>query len=893
MIRLSRGWRSGLAGPLRKPLAVCAAIVLPLAMASGALAATTAFSHANQTASAAPDLTTNTNAGCNTAQPTGFARCFAVIRTPSDHKMTPDAAGPPSTALTPADLQSAYNLPTATAGGGQTVAIVDAGDDPTAEADLAVFRSQYGLPACTTASGCFTKVNEEGQQGNYPGVNGDWPVEETLDLDAVSSVCPNCNILLVEASSASIDDLGASVDEAVTLGAKFVSNSYGASPEPATEASYDQYYDHPGVAVTASAGDSGYGVNYPSASQYVTAVGGTTLTRDSSAPRGWDESVWGSASAGEGTGSGCSAYEPQPSFQQGISQLDAVCSNRATADVAADADPDSGLGIYDTTGESGWLQVGGTSLASPIIAATYALAGPPQAGTDPNAYPYHDPGQAADLNDITSGANGTCGNVLCTAGTGWDGPTGLGSPDGVRAFQSGPQGQISGQVTDSATGKPVAGATVTVQPGNYVTRTDSSGDYGLTLEAGTYASLTVSDFGYLTGTDSNVTVTASQTATENFALTAEPNGVLSGTVTDGSGQGWPLHAEITVDGDPGGPVWTSPYDGTYSIALPQGSYTLGVSADYPGYEDKTVQVSVGASTTQDIALDADLTACTAPGYGPDAATQSFAGWTAGTAQDGWTVSSPGGAGWRFDDPGSRPPPPSASASLYAGSNIRQFVQFDSDTFAVADAGYYAPRSLHTTLTTPSVSLSGQAAPEIAFDSAYYPQGTGDHAQVQVSTNGGRTWVTVWQQSATNALGPVTIPLPQAAGKTRVQARWVFTGRGLGYWAVGDALIGTATCAPQPGGLIAGVVTASVGGSTVNGATVTSAASPQPAPWPQGISLASTDPALPGGYYWLFAPAGSQQLSATAAGYAAAAATVNVAKGLVTQKNWTLSPTAGS
>ena len=897
MIHLSRGLRSGLAGLMRKPLAVCAAIALPLAVASGALAATTALRQAGPSRPAAPDLTTNTNAGCNSAQPAGFAHCFAVIRTPSDHRMTPDVAGPPSTALTPADLQSAYNLPSATAGGGQTVAIVDAGDDPTAESDLAVFRSQYGLPACTTANGCFTKVNQEGQQDNYPAADGSWPVEESLDLDTVSSICPECNILLVEANDNTDADLNAAEDEAVTLGAKFVSNSWGEC-EFSGEQDEDQYFDHPGVAITVSAGDNGWdnyeespscptpSPNWPAASQYVTTVGGTTLTQDSSAPRGWDETVWSDG------GSGCSLSEPQPSFQQGIPQLDAVCQNRATADVAADANPDSGLAVYDSTGESGWLQVGGTSLASPIIASTYALAGTPQPGTYPDTYPYHDPSQSADLNDITSGSNGDCGNVLCTAGPGWDGPTGLGSPDGVKAFEGGPQGQISGQVTNAATSQPVAGITVTAQPGNYVTRTDSSGDYQLTLAAGAYTSLTASGYGYTTAAYGNVTVTANQAATENFALTAAPSGVLSGTVTDGSGPAWPLHAEITVQGDPNGPVWTSPYTGQYSVALPQGSITLQVSTDYPGYQDKTVQVTVGASTTQDITLDADLTACTAPGYGPDGLTGNFTGWTGGRPQDGWAVSSPGGAGWRFDDPGNRPPPPSASVSPYLPANIRRFVQFTGDDFAVADAGHYSPRPLHTTLTTPPVSLAGQADPEIAFDSAYYPGGGGDSAQVQLSVDGGRTWATVWRQSASDALGPVTIAVPQAAGKTRVEARWVFTGGGLGYWAVGGVLVGTATCAPQPGGLIAGVVTASSGVSTVNGATVTSAALPQPYPWPQGISLASTDPALPGGFYWLFAPAGSQQLSITAAGYAAATATVNVTQGQVTRADWALSPAAG-
>jgi hypothetical protein len=854
-----------------------------------------------------PQLTANTNASCNKVMPKGYMRCFAIVRTPADHQITADQSGPPSTALTPADIQSAYKLPSATAGSGQTVAVVDAGDDPTAESDLAVFRSQYGLPPCTTANGCFKKVNQEGQARPLPpelcgGSSGCWPVEESLDLDAISSACPNCNILLVEADDNANANLEAAVNEAVTQGAKFVSNSYGGPETPSETTTDDPAYNHPGVAVTASAGDDGYGVNYPSASQYVTAVGGTTLTKDSSVPRGWDETVWNHS--GNGTGSGCSQYEPQPSSQQGIPQLDAVCQNRATADVSADADPASGLAVYDTTGASGWLQIGGTSLASPLIAATYALAGTPAAGTYPSSYPYHDPSQSTDLNDVTSGSNGDCGNVLCTAGTGWDGPTGLGTPNGVTAFEGAPQGTITGEVTDSATGKPIASATVTAQPGDYVTHTDNSGDYTLNLTAGGSGyTLTTADYGYSTRTQTGVQVTAGQTTTENLSLTAEPSGTLTGTVTDGSGQGWPLHAQITIPGYPSGSVWTNPYTGSYSVTLPQGSYSLTVSTDYPGYQDKTIPVTVGPGTTSDkITLAADLTACTAPGYGPAGLAQGFAGWTGGTPKDGWAVSSRGGRGWRFDNPGNVTPPPHGTIPNPGDPHYHQFFYFDSDDFAVADPGYDAPRPLDTALTSPPVTLAGQKSPRISFDSAYYPDGRGRlgparsgrgaAASVQLSTDGGHSWTTLWQQTASDAIGPVSIPVPQVAGNPAVQVRWVFTGGGFGYWAVGDVLIGTATCEPQKGGLVAGVVTDHTADSAVNGAQVADTAVAPPYPWPQGISLATADPTVPDGFYWLFAPVGSQQLSVTAPGYRTATATVTTRPGQVTRKNWALTASGG-
>lgn len=322
----------------------------------------------------------------------------------------------------PSDLQSAYRLPSQAGGTGKTVAIVDAYDLPSAESDLAVYRSKYGLPTCTTANGCFSKVNESGG-ATPPSVDAGWGQEIDLDLAMVSATCPNCHILLVEASSSSAQDLGTAVNTAVALGATAVSNSYGGPESPADLSSDTAYYDHPGVAITVAAGDSGYGVEYPAASPYVTAVGGTTLTKDGSA-RGFSESVW------DGTGSGCSVYEPKPAWQH-----DTGCSHRTVADVSADADPATGVAVYDSTASSGvrgWLVFGGTSAAAPIVASAYALAAAPASDGYPSSAPY---GQASSLFDITSGSNGFCSpSYLCTGVAGFDGPTGLGSANGVSSF---------------------------------------------------------------------------------------------------------------------------------------------------------------------------------------------------------------------------------------------------------------------------------------------------------------------------------------------------------------------------------------------------------------------------------------------------------------------------
>jgi hypothetical protein len=345
----------------------------------------------------------------------------------------------------PADLRSAYDLPSESAGSGQTVAIVDAYDDPNAESDLAVYRSRYGIPACTSASGCFRKVNQTGGT-SYPRAEPGWAVEISLDLDMVSAACPNCHILLVEASNNSDSNLDTAEDEAVTLGATEVSNSW-AGPEFAGESSDDSFFDHPGIPITVAAGDEGYGAQYPSASPDVIAVGGTALTRASNA-RGWSETAW------SGTGSGCSAYEPKPAWQ-----TDKGCANRTDNDVAAVASTETPVSIADSyrlprefsVPEAGWTLVGGTSVASPLVAGTMALA---------DAYTRSFPGaealyeEAAQngtgvLDNVTSGSNGSCGTYLCEAGPGYNGPTGLGSMSGaplvLPPVQQEPQGTWVGK----------------------------------------------------------------------------------------------------------------------------------------------------------------------------------------------------------------------------------------------------------------------------------------------------------------------------------------------------------------------------------------------------------------------------------------------------------------
>ncbi|HEX4222416.1 MAG TPA: S53 family peptidase [Pseudonocardiaceae bacterium] len=365
-------------------------------------------------ASASPS---NVRDVCGAAAP-GYARCLAEVRTDiSTHTLTAHAL---PAGYGPADLRAAYELP-ATGGANQTVAIVDAGDDATAEADLGVYRTTYGLPACTTADGCFRKVDEQGKAGPLP-TNQGWGIEISLDLDMVSSACPACHILLVEGDSASFDDLGTSENTAVALGANEVSNSYGGTEFNGSNA-YAADYTHAGVAIVASSGDGAYGpANTPAAYQSVIAVGGTSLTKASNA-RGWSETAWVGAS------SGCSAWVDKPTWQS-----DPNCPGRMVADVAADADPNTGPAVYDAFDGYKWLVVGGTSASSPFIAGVIALAGNP--GQYPNASYFY--AHAAQLNDVTSGNNSgseDCGgDYQCNAGPGYDGPTGNGTPNGIAAF---------------------------------------------------------------------------------------------------------------------------------------------------------------------------------------------------------------------------------------------------------------------------------------------------------------------------------------------------------------------------------------------------------------------------------------------------------------------------
>jgi subtilase family serine protease len=341
------------------------------------------------------------------------ATCHALVRTDIDggvfsptHDAAQAEAATPS-GYGPTQLRAAYNLTSLSqsGGSGQTVALVEVGDYKTAEHDLSVYRSKYGIPACTTANGCFNKVGQNGTStlpAPYPG----WAQETALDMDMVSAICPNCHILIVEADRAGTNaDLNAAENTAARLGANEISNSYGGPEGGASNAAYD----HPGIIITASSGDSGPGVSQPCSYASVVCTGGTTLRQATNA-RGWTETIWSSA------GGGCSAIVAKPSWQSSYTQ----CTRRVSPDNAFDANPNTGVAVYDSTpagGSSGWMVFGGTSVASPAISSVYALAG-----------------NAASLDAAQSIWQNAGMATLYEIGGAYSTYAGWGTPDGTGAF---------------------------------------------------------------------------------------------------------------------------------------------------------------------------------------------------------------------------------------------------------------------------------------------------------------------------------------------------------------------------------------------------------------------------------------------------------------------------
>ena len=497
------------------------------ASASAHLIAAVAAGSAHASQPAATAENTGSTHACSAVIVVGHQSCFALKRNgvhPATAAASPDAI-PSGVGYGPSQLQSAYNLTSASAsnGAGRTIALVDAYDYPTAASDLAAYRSAAGLPAAN-----FTKINQNGATSPLPSAppsGDDWTVEAALDMDMASAICPLCNIVLVEANDDSSDGLYVA-QAAAAAKASYISNSWGGSESSSDPSTDNTYFKHAtGTVTTVSAGDSDYGVSYPATSPNVVSVGGTALSTASNS-RGWTESVWNTTTGSEGTGSGCSAYEAQPAWQTSLG-LPSGCSKRVDNDVAADADPATGVAVYDTyNGDGGWNEVGGTSASSPMVAAMFALAG--NAGANPAQDIYQ---HTANFYDVTSGkdASSCSPSYLCTAGTGYDGPTGIGTPNGIAGLQTGGGGTETVSVTSPGSQTSTQGTAISTLQ---ISATDSAGK-ALTYSAtGLPAGLAISSSGAITGTPSaagtyTVTVTASSgtaSGSASFTWTVNPTG---------------------------------------------------------------------------------------------------------------------------------------------------------------------------------------------------------------------------------------------------------------------------------------------------------------------------------------------------------------------------------
>ncbi|RLP91816.1 peptidase S8 [Micromonospora sp. BL4] len=525
---------------------------------------------------------------------------------------------------------------------------------------------------------------------------------------------------------------------------------------------------------------------------------------------------------------------------------DATDPNAYKPNVAA-----PGSNVRSSVPGNGYAAFDGTSMAAPHVSGTVALvwSAAPSLKGDIAATEELLDRTARDVDAITCGGTAADNNVF--------GAGRLDAYAAVRTAPRGPVGRLVGVVSAAADGDPIAGATV--GDGTRSVTTGPDGRYALTVPAGE-ATVTVSAYGYA-GQSTTVTVAEGGAVTRDFALVANPTVTVSGRVTDGSGHGWPLYARIEVAGRPGGPVFTDPATGRYSVTVPGNTgHRLTVAVRYPGYREVTRDVVVGdGPVTADFAVPVEP-ACTAPGYtgsfGTPLLSESFDGTD---APSGWTVRNrTGDGGWTFNDLGER-------GNLTGGTGA--FAVVDSDRLG-------SGRTQDTDLVTPTLDLSAAPAPVLRFRSDWRAVGISDTADVDVSTDRGSTWTTVWHQTSSRR-GPRVeeVPLGPAAGASGVQVRFRFHGTFAWWWEVDDVQVVNRDCAASPGGLVLGTTTDRNTGTPLNGVTVESADRSED----RGMSAATPeDPDLPDGFFWLYSGlTGARPFTASRPPYRAVTKTVTV------------------
>ncbi|SNY69434.1 S8 family serine peptidase [Paractinoplanes atraurantiacus] len=514
-----------------------------------------------------------------------------------------------------------------------------------------------------------------------------------------------------------------------------------------------------------------------------------------------------------------------------------------------------GVNVRSSWPGGGYNTISGTSMAAPHLVGAIALlwSGAPALAGDIAGTKALLDDTATDTEASQCGGTADDNNVF-----------GEGRLDVLKLLAAAPigdTGTLAGKVTDAATGAPITNATLALTGAaarQVVTGTD--GAYSTRLPAGDYqVAVTAYGFGSKNVT---ATVAADQTVALDVALTAVPTVTVGGTVTDGSGHGWPLYAKVTVGGAGGVSDYTTPTNGRYSLKLPTGAtYKLTFASQYPGYAPVTKDVVVGTkNVTQNVAVPASADDCTAaPGYefASDGEYQTFDTTAAPT---GWTVADHAGNGqvWKFTDDGNR------------GNNTG-----GAGPFAIIDSDHYgAGGKQNTSLVSPVVDLSGVTAPVIRFDQEFRQYAT-ERTDVELSVDGGTTWETVLSQTTGVTPSKTEIAIPQAAGKSQVRVRFHYVdGSYAWWWQVDNVLIGSEVrCDPIDSGLVVGHVKDGNTGGYVNGATVTS----KDAPAEKATTAATPDDTgLADGFFWMLSTkTGSHSFDAKAAGYAGGSATVDV------------------
>ncbi|WP_202797020.1 S8 family serine peptidase [Kribbella flavida] len=526
-----------------------------------------------------------------------------------------------------------------------------------------------------------------------------------------------------------------------------------------------------------------------------------------------------------------------------------------------------GVNVRSSIPGSGYASFNGTSMASPHLAGTIALlwsAAPALKGDVPATRALLD-NAAVDKADSQCGGTTDDNNVY-----------GEGRLDALALLNAAPigdTGTLTGKVS-SATGV-LAGASVKVtaagQPERTLT-TGADGRYSSVLPAGDYT-LTAASFGYKSQT-TTATVTLNTTTTKDFVLESAPSVTIGGSVTDGSGHGWPLYAKVSVEGPGGVFDYTNPTNGRYSFTVPSGTaYTLKVEAQYPGYQTVTQAVTVGAGNlTKNIEVPVRSDACaTAPGYrnGSDGVYETF---DTTAAPNGWTVVDNKGNGqvWKFEDLGKR-------GNLTGGGG----------GFAIVDSDEYGSgQQQDTSLVSPVVDLTDVAAPVIRFNQDFNRLG-GEKADVDLSIDGGSTWTNVLSQTTADVRGVKEIAIPQAAGQSAVQVRFHYYDASYEWWwQVDSVLIGTQiTCEPVGGGIVVGNVKDANTNGFVNGAVVTR----DDEPTQSAVTVATPeDTGLADGFYWLYSSeSGVHGFTAKAGGYVSGTQNVDVEADWVTAANFSL------